>query len=231
KKNLSVINHRKAFNMTSTITREQWLSKATEELRALFKQHGEVIPERVRSSCGFPSKSALSAKNRRIGECWSSRASADSHAEIFISPTISDSSRVLDILAHELIHAIHPGDGHGSKFGRTARAIGLEGKLTATVAGPEFLAWAEPVLARLGVYPHADLVPANAIKKRPDLELYQPDKRHPTLAGTYLAATTAYAALYGKSPVGNTYTAGLDAATAGFLQTVALETVQEYLGR
>jgi len=165
-KNLSVINHRKAFKMTSTITREQWLSKATEELRTLFKQHGEVIPERVRSSCGFPSKSALSAKNRRIGECWSSRASADSHAEIFISPTISDSSRVLDILAHELIHAIHPGDGHGSKFGRTARAIGLEGKLTATVAGPEFLAWAGPVLARLGVYPHADLVPSNAQKKQ-----------------------------------------------------------------
>jgi len=77
----------------------------------------------------------------------------------------------------------------------------------------------------------AGLAFANAIKKRPDLELYQPDKRHPTLAGTYLAATTAYAALYGKSPVGNAYTAGLDAATAAFLQTVALETVQEYLGR
>ena len=152
--------------MSNNITREQWLSQATEELRALFKQHGETIPERVRSSCGFPSKSALSAKNRRIGECWSSRASSDSHAEIFISPTISDSSRVLDILAHELIHAVHPGDGHGSKFGRTARAIGLEGKLTATVAGPEFLAWAEPVLARLGAYPHADLVPSNAQKKQ-----------------------------------------------------------------
>jgi hypothetical protein len=158
--------HSERRHMSNNITREQWLSQATEELRALFKQHGEVIPERVRSSCGFPSKSSLSAKNRRIGECWSSRVSADSHAEIFISPTISDSSRVLDILAHELIHAVHPGDGHGSKFGRTARAIGLEGKLTATVAGPEFLAWAGPVLERLGVYPHADLVPSNAQKKQ-----------------------------------------------------------------
>jgi hypothetical protein len=152
--------------MTSTITREQWLSKATEELRALFKQHGEALPHEVRSSCGFPSKGALGNRNRTLGQCWSATASADSHAEIFISPTISDSSRVLDILAHELIHAIHPGDGHGSKFGRTARAIGLEGKLTATTAGPEFLAWAGPVLERLGVYPHADLVPANAIKKQ-----------------------------------------------------------------
>jgi len=152
--------------MTTSLTREQWLSQATEELRALFKQHGDTIPTQVRSSCGFPSKSALASKNRRIGECWSSAASADSHAEIFISPTISDSARVLDILAHELIHAVHPGDGHGKKFGKTSRAIGLEGKLTATVAGPQFTAWATPVLARLGAYPHADLVPSNAQKKQ-----------------------------------------------------------------
>ena len=77
----------------------------------------------------------------------------------------------------------------------------------------------------------AGLAFANAIKKRADLELYQPDKRHPTLAGTYLAASTAYAALYGKSPVGNTYTAGLDTATAAFLQTVAQETVRDYFGK
>ena len=152
--------------MTNNITREQWLALATEELRGLFKQHGAVIPERVRSSCGFPSKSALSAKNRRIGECWSSKASADSHAEIFISPTISDSMRVLDILAHEMVHAAHPGDGHGKLFKRTATAIGLEGKMTATVAGDAFKAWAQPVIERLGAYPHADLIPSNAVKKQ-----------------------------------------------------------------
>jgi hypothetical protein len=71
---------------------------------------------------------------------------------------------------------------------------------------------------------------AKAIAKRPDLELYQPDKRHPTLIGTYLAACTTYAALYKKSPVDNTYTAGIDPATAGFLQKMAVETVQEYFG-
>jgi hypothetical protein len=76
----------------------------------------------------------------------------------------------------------------------------------------------------------AGLAFARAIAKRPDLEFYQPDKRHPTLMGTYLAACTTYAALHKKSPVGNTYTAGIDPATAAFLQKVALETVQEYLG-
>ena len=77
----------------------------------------------------------------------------------------------------------------------------------------------------------AGLAFARAIAKRPDLELYQPDKRHPSLAGTYLAACTTYAAITGKSPVGNTYLADLDPRIASFLQLTAWETVQEYLGR
>jgi hypothetical protein len=76
----------------------------------------------------------------------------------------------------------------------------------------------------------AGLAFAKAIAKRPGLELYQPDKRHPSLAGTYLAACTTYAAVLKKSPVGNKYTAGLDAELAGFLQSIASEAVREYYG-
>ncbi len=74
----------------------------------------------------------------------------------------------------------------------------------------------------------AGLAFAKSVAKKPDLELYVPDKRHPTLAGTYLAACTVYASLLGKSPVGNTYTAGLPADIAAHLQQVAWETVREY---
>jgi hypothetical protein len=77
----------------------------------------------------------------------------------------------------------------------------------------------------------AGLAFAKAVAKRPELELYQPDKRHPTLAGTYLAACASYAAVYGKSPVGNAYTAGVDRDTAAFLQAVAWEAVREYFGK
>jgi hypothetical protein len=77
----------------------------------------------------------------------------------------------------------------------------------------------------------AGLAFAKAIGKRPDLEFYQPDKRHPALIGTYLAACTTYASIYKKSPVGNPYTGGIDAKTANFLQSVAWETVQEYFGK
>lgn len=77
----------------------------------------------------------------------------------------------------------------------------------------------------------AGLAFAKAIARQPELNLYAPDKRHPSLAGTYLASCVVFAALTGRSPVGNSYLAGVDAPTAAFLQTVAWETVQEYYGK
>jgi len=74
----------------------------------------------------------------------------------------------------------------------------------------------------------AGLAFARSVAVRPELELYSPDKRHPSLAGSYLAACTTYATLFRKSPVGLPYTAGLDPAVARHLQTVAWETVQGY---
>ena len=77
----------------------------------------------------------------------------------------------------------------------------------------------------------AGLAFARSVAQRPDLNLYAPDKRHPSLAGTYLAAATSYAALFKRSPVGSSYTAGLEPAVARHLQTVAWDTVQAYYRR
>jgi len=74
----------------------------------------------------------------------------------------------------------------------------------------------------------AGLAFAKAISRRSDLELYDPDKRHPSLAGTYLAACTVYATLYGKSPSGLAYTAGLNPELATMLQAAAWDAVQDY---
>jgi hypothetical protein len=77
----------------------------------------------------------------------------------------------------------------------------------------------------------AGLAFARSVAKQPELNLYVPDKRHPSLAGTYLAACVTFAALTGKSPAGNSYLAGIDPPTAKFLQEVAWETVQDYYGK
>jgi hypothetical protein len=74
----------------------------------------------------------------------------------------------------------------------------------------------------------AGLAFARAHAQQPELVLHAPDKRHPSLAGTYLASCVVYAALTGRSPVGNSYLAGIDEPTARLLQTVAWETVQDY---
>ena len=59
----------------------------------------------------------------------------------------------------------------------------------------------------------------------PEIELYQSDGSHPSMAGTYLAACTFYAAIFRESPVGATYFAGLDQTTATILQHAAAATV------
>jgi hypothetical protein len=76
----------------------------------------------------------------------------------------------------------------------------------------------------------ADLAPIGtawekAHAARPQLELWSGDGNHADMRGSYLAACVLYAVFYGISPVGNTFTAGLDAAEARFLQETAASVV------
>jgi hypothetical protein len=72
---------------------------------------------------------------------------------------------------------------------------------------------------------------ARSAQGGPQVNLYDPDKRHPSRAGSYLGACTILAAVYRRSPVGNASIEGLDPKVAAFLQQIADETVREYLGR
>jgi hypothetical protein len=77
----------------------------------------------------------------------------------------------------------------------------------------------------------AGLAFAKSIASNPGLDLYVADKRHPSAAGTYLAAATTFATLFKQSPVGLKYNAGLSPQVALFLQQVANDTVKEYFQR
>jgi len=98
---------------------------------------------------------------------------------------------------------------------------------------PEMTEQLAAAYVKAGATNHAKVIPAGyafarSIAKRPEVNLYVADKRHPTLAGTYLAACTVLATVYGVSPVGNAYTAGLPADVAAHLQATAWETVQSF---
>lgn len=62
-------------------------------------------------------------------------------------------------------------------------------------------------VARVARAIHATVVPTGTVwqtvaRAHPDLDLYDPDGHHPSPAGSYLLATTLYATLVGRSPIG-----------------------------
>jgi hypothetical protein len=138
--------------------REAWLHAVADGLREIFASQGATIPDKIRLTCGFPSKGAISAHRQRLGECWSGAASKDGFIEIMISPVLDDPMRVAGVLAHELVHAtVGNGHGHRGPFVKLARAIGLDGKMTATTEGNVFKQAVAPILESVGPYPHAEL--------------------------------------------------------------------------
>jgi hypothetical protein len=124
-------------------------------------------------SCGWPSKRATARTHRRTGECWPADSCADKTTHhIFITPALddivtSDGDGVLPTLVHELIHAVVGCKvGHRGVFRRVALAVGLEGKMTSTTAGPELISRLAAMAAmRLGPYPHGALSFVSAHKK------------------------------------------------------------------
>ncbi len=136
-------------------TREQWLNAFMVAARPQFALAGAPLPLNVRISVGFPSSGR---KGKSIGECWSAIASDDGHFEIFLKPTLDSDARIADVLTHELVHAAVGLEArHGKAFGKVAKALGLGGKMTATIALEGWYAWALPILNELGPMPYAVL--------------------------------------------------------------------------
>lgn len=125
------------------------------------------------------------------------------------------------------------------KYSAIARQYGAEPALFMTWAyagQPEMTQQLDDAYTAIGKELDAKVVPvglafARVTAARPDIALRIADNRHPTLEGTYLAACTFYAALFDRSPRGLSYTAGLDAHVAEYLQSAAWTTVSEYAGR
>jgi len=149
------------------MTREDWLKQLTDKLRPVFAGAGHSLPEKIRTSCGFPSKGGLATKQRRIGEAWSDAASEDQTFETFVSPMVSDALEVAAIQVHELCHCAAGVEcKHRKPFPACAKAVGLEGKMTATIAGDDLKSTLQIFIDEIGPYPHAKLVHSSNPKKQ-----------------------------------------------------------------
>jgi len=140
--------------MTLVNTREAWLLQATDLLRPLFLSKGHHLPEQVSVSCGFPS----TGNKFHIGQCWSRQSSTNECNQVFISPTVDDPVTVLDILVHELVHAVDDCQHkHGKEFKKIALSLGMKGPMRSAEAGPELKKRLEEMALKLGPYPHGKL--------------------------------------------------------------------------
>jgi hypothetical protein len=137
--------------------RETWLLAAVQELRVWFKSHGSIVSENLAISCGWPDHMV----KKVLGQAWSPKCSKGSRWEVFISPRLEDviaEQGVLATLTHELVHTVVGNEcKHKGPFKDVAKAIGLQGKMKSTTAGPELQVELLAIAGRLGPYPHYQL--------------------------------------------------------------------------
>lgn len=147
------------------ITREAWLELAIKKLRPIFKSRCQItLPKKIRVTLSFP----LGRKPTKVlGQSLSRDMSAGKFAELLINPTIASPLRVLDVLAHELIHT-WDGNKHGHRgpFPRVAKALGLKSPWRATTASPELVKVFKQVLKTMPKYPHKEITPTAPHKKQ-----------------------------------------------------------------
>lgn len=147
----------------TSLERHEWLEAARDYATGLLEASGTEPAAGVRISIGMPFR----AGKHTIGQCWHKSASEDGHAEVFVSPVLTDSETILGVVTHELIHAALPdGEGHGPNFKKAALAVGLEGKMTATTVGDALKVEFAGFIAEHGQYPGAAIDPKSAGGKK-----------------------------------------------------------------
>lgn len=134
-------------------TREAWLKAAVELLSPKVLQHGD-LPKQLQILVSWPKGFGKNVIGQHFPEAWTQNISN----YITISPTLLDVDIVLATLLHELIHALNVDKAHGPLFKKVALAVGLEGKMRATVAGAALKKELAVMAKQLGAYPHVRMV-------------------------------------------------------------------------
>ena len=147
-------------------TREAWLMAGVERITPIFAARGHAVPP-VRVSIGW---SGSGQRSTHIGECWPTSRSTDGINQIFIVPSLDDVVQVLDVLTHELVHAVDDCQhGHGKEFKAIALSVGLKGpRMRSASAGDALKARLTAIAAELGPFPHGALTRRPPRARQPD---------------------------------------------------------------
>ena len=110
-----------------------------------------------------------------MGQCFCSSVSKTKIHEIFISPLLDQPGDVSGTLVHEMAHvAAGIPAGHGSRFVKVCRHVGLtNGKPTNVMPGEALADRLAKLTESLGIYPHSAIVPRvkEVVVKPPPLRL------------------------------------------------------------
>tara|TARA_R110002051_G_scaffold94181_1_gene163910 strand:+ start:1373 stop:1978 length:606 start_codon:yes stop_codon:yes gene_type:complete len=146
---------------TSNLSRENYLIQTADIMRkSLFSPKGYKVPK-VELSISWATSGNRGKHGKTGGQCFAKRLHENNINQIIISPAYSGSTikgtlRILDILAHELVHAVDDlKSGHKKAFKDCATAIGLIGKMQSTEASKELNGWLRKnIVDKLGKFPH-----------------------------------------------------------------------------
>lgn len=143
---------------------EEWLDHAVSALRSYFAQFGHLVPV-VEVSCGHGIDGySPKRKVNTDGICLAKRYSKAHINQIYISPQFTEPLDVLNILAHELIHAVDDCfTNHGSTFRDIAVDLGMPDSGDLIFDGnEEILAIFSRIALPLGRYPRAGITYADS---------------------------------------------------------------------
>ncbi len=126
-----------------------WLDRAMDMLRIDFAQIGESVPKKICIVVDYPEY--IPVPNWQGCYCLRWWFCHKQHW-IYINPS-EDGLTALDILVHEMIHAIVDEPGHGPGFMKVAAAIGLDAKGPSAAAEEVLLKRLREIQEMLGPYP------------------------------------------------------------------------------
>jgi len=176
---------------TTKQARELWLQKAITLFARNWSALGVTVPADVQVSCSFPGGGSA---HTRIGECWPRSRSAAKVNEVFINPSMDNTAAVLDVLGHELIHAVDDcRSKHRGAFNTISRTVGYSGGKQSKANSVEAHALLACIAADIGPYPHG-AIQLTAPKRNPKAGLH---KYHCPECADVLYSTVANAERFG----------------------------------